>query len=119
MGDDTEDIVTSQEASVYNTVKEKLEGHFMVRRNVIFERAKFNQRQQEQGATVDSFITALHCLSEHCGYGLLRGEMVRDRLVVGLRDKKLLEQLQLDSELTLERAVTRTRHSESVSNRTC
>lgn len=111
MGDEPEDIVTSlniteEEASVYNTVKEKLEGHFVVRRNVIFEQAKFNQRHQEQGETVDSFITALHCLSEHCGYGQLHDKMVHDRLVVGLRNKKLSEQLQLDSELALERAVT-------------
>jgi len=40
MGGEAEDIVTSlcmkeEEASVYNTVKEKLEGHFLVRRNVI------------------------------------------------------------------------------------
>lgn len=57
MGDEAEDIVTSLRmteaaASMYNTVKEKLEGHFVVRRNVIFERAKFNQKQQEQGETV-------------------------------------------------------------------
>ena len=58
----------------------------MVRRNVIFERAKFNQRQEEQGETVDSFITSLHYLAEHCGYGQLHDEMIRDRLVVGLRD---------------------------------
>ena len=112
MGDEAEDIVTSfrmtgEEAGEYITVKQKLEGHFVVRRNVIFEHAKFNQRQQEKGETVDNFITSLHCLSEHCGYGQLHDEMVRDRLVVGLHDKKLLEQLQLDSELTLERAVTR------------
>lgn len=49
MGDEAEDIVTSlrmtqEEASVYITVRDKLEGHFVVRRNVIFERAKFNQR---------------------------------------------------------------------------
>ena len=91
MGDDAEDIVTSlhmtgKEASEYITVKQKLEGHFVMRRNVIFERAKVNQRQQEQGETVDSFITSLHCLSEHCGYGQLHDEMIRDRLVVGLRD---------------------------------
>lgn len=121
MGDEAEDIITSlqlteEEASQYNTVKNKLDAHFVVRRNVIFERAKFNQRQQEQGETVDSFITSLHCLSEHCGYGLLHDEMVRDRLVVGLRDKKLSEQLQLDSALTLEKAVTRARQSEQVKN---
>ena len=97
---------------MYNTVKEKLEGHFVVRRYVIF--AKFNQRQQEQGETVNSFITALHCLAEHCGYGQLHDEMVQERLVVGLRDKKLSEQLQQNSELVLERVETRARQSESV-----
>ena len=107
MGDEAEDSVTSlhmteEEANAYNTVIDKLEKHFVVRRNFIFERAKFNQRQQEQGETVDSCITALHCLSEHCGYGQLHYEMIRDRLVVGLRDKKLSEQLQLDAELWRE-----------------
>ena len=119
MGDEAQDIVTSlcmteEEADEYITVKQKLEGHTVVRRNVIFEHAKFNQRQQEKGETVDNFITSLHCLSEHCGYGQLHDEMVQDRLVVGLHDKKLSEQLQLDSELTLERAVMRGRQSERV-----
>lgn len=41
--------------------------------------------------------------------------MVWDRLVVGLCDKKLSEQLQLDSELTLERVVMRASEHASVS----
>uniref|UniRef100_A0A096LST4 CCHC-type domain-containing protein n=1 Tax=Poecilia formosa TaxID=48698 RepID=A0A096LST4_POEFO len=84
------------------------------RRNVIFERAKFNQRQQETGESIDGFHTALHCLAEYCGYGTLHDEMVRDRFVVGLRDKRLSEQLQMDAELTLEKALTRARQSELV-----
>ena len=40
--------------------------------------------------------------------------MVRDRLVVGLRDKRLSEQLQMDPELTLEKAINRARTSEQV-----
>ena len=40
--------------------------------------------------------------------------MIRDRLVVGIRDCKLAEQLQLDSELTLEKAVSKVRQSETV-----
>ena len=106
--------MTGEEAGEYITVKQKLEGHFVVRRNVIFERAKFNQRQQEQGETVDSFITSLHCWSEHCGYGQLHDEIVLDRLVVGLCDKILSEQLQLNSELRLERAMMCARQSEQV-----
>lgn len=40
--------------------------------------------------------------------------MIRDRLVVGIKDKRLSEQLQLDPELTLDKAVTRIRQSELV-----
>lgn len=119
MGEEAEDILVSlhltpEEASDYETVKRRLDAHFVARRNIIFERAKFNQRQQETGESVDSFHTALHCLAEHCGYGTLHDEMVRDRFVVGLKDKRLSEQLQMDPELTLEKALNRTRQSELV-----
>ncbi len=33
----------------YNTVTERLNEHIVVQRNVIFEHAKFNMRQQEAG----------------------------------------------------------------------
>jgi len=68
--------LTQEQLSDYNTVMERLNEHFVVRRNVIFERAKFNMRQQETGESADNFITALHCLAEHCGYGELYSEMI-------------------------------------------
>ena len=40
--------------------------------------------------------------------------MIRDRIVVGLRDAKLSENLQLDPDLTLEKAVTKARQAEAV-----
>ncbi|KAF7694517.1 hypothetical protein C0J45_16244, partial [Silurus meridionalis] len=109
IGEEAEDILTPlhlspQAASDYEVVKNRLNDHFVARRNVIFESAKFNQRQQEVGKSVDNFIIALHCLAVHCGYGDLHDEMVRDKLVVGVTDKRLSEQLQLDPELTLEKA---------------
>ncbi len=119
MGEEAEDMLTSfhlstTEAAEYDTVKDRLDAHFIAWRNVIFERAKFEQLQQEIGESVECYITALHCLAENCGYGTLHDEMVRDRLVVDLRDKKLSEMLQTDPELTLEKAVTRARQSEQV-----
>ena len=98
MGDEAEDVLTAlnlseEEMSEYEMLRNRLDSHFIVRRNVIFERAKFNQRQQEVGETADCFITALHSLAEHCGYGALHNEMIRDRLVVGIKDKRLSEQL--------------------------
>ena len=40
--------------------------------------------------------------------------MIRDRIVVGLRDGKLAEKLLLDSELTLEKPVNQARQSETI-----
>lgn len=64
MGDEADDILTSlgltdEQKKEYETVKDKFEAHFVKRRNTIFERAKFNQRRQEEGESVDSFITSL------------------------------------------------------------
>ena len=119
MGDDADDILRSFRLSVadsknYDTVKVKFEAHFVKKRNVIYERAKFNLRRQEDGESVDLFITALYGLAEYCGYGNLHDEMIWDRIVVGIRDALLAEKLQLDSELTLTKAVTLVRQVEAV-----
>ena len=119
MGDTADDTLCSlglsdNEKKVYETVKIKLESHFVKRRNVIFERCKFNQRKQEEGESVDSFITALHGLAEYCNYGALRSEMIRDRIVVGLLNANVSIKLQKYSELTLEKATTLVRQHKSV-----
>ena len=84
MGDKADDIL-ADERKQYTTVKEKFDRYFVKKHNVIFERAKFNSRCQRKGETVDDFITDLHCLAEHCAYGELHSEMIRDRIVVGLQ----------------------------------
>ena len=119
MGDEADDILssfglTNEDSKKYTTVKERFEGHFIKKRNVIFERAKFNQRVQKDGEAVDTFVTALYQLAEHCRYGDLRDEMIRDRIVVGLRDTNLSVKLQMEETLTLEKAVAMSRQSESV-----
>ena len=73
MGDDMDDILCSfilleEDSKKYDVVEGKFDRHFVKDRNVIYERARFNQRKQEEGEPVDSFITALYGLSKHCGY---------------------------------------------------
>ena len=46
----------------------------------------------------------LYTLARNCNYGEFTSEMIRDRLVTGIRDKTLSEKLQLDPGLTLEQA---------------
>ena len=89
----------------YSNIREKFNKHFTATRNMTFERAKFNMRKQEPHESVESFITALYTLSEHCEFGTLRNQIIRDRIVVRLADTKLSENLQLESKLTLEKAI--------------
>ena len=80
---------------------------------LIYKRAKFNSRQQKKAyVSFDSFTTDLHCLVKHCNYGELQSEMIQDKIVVGLLDINLSMKLQMDPELTLEKATTATRQSE-------
>ena len=44
-----------------------------------------------EGESIDSFVTALHELAEHCNFRDLKEELIRDRLVVWLRDASLSE----------------------------
>ena len=119
MGDEADDVLRSfalseADQKKYSEVKGRFDQHFVKKRNVIFERAKFNMRKQEEGESVDSFVTDLYALAEHCSYGGLHDEMIRDRLVVGLQSAKLSEKLQLDADLTLEKAITQVRQSEAI-----
>ena len=106
--------LSADDSKKYDTVKGKFETHFVKRRNTIFERAKFNSCKQEQGEAVDDFIVDLYALAEPCQYGNLREEMIRDQIVIGIRDGRLAEKLQLDAALTLDKAVTEARQSEAV-----
>ena len=53
---------------------------------------------------VDELITSLYNLEKNCAFSDLMEEMIRDQTVVGILDAALSERLQLDADLTLEKA---------------
>ena len=68
MGDKAEDLLESfnlkeDEANKHKTVKAKFEEYFDKRCNTIYERARFNSRNQEENETVDEFIANLYRLA--------------------------------------------------------
>ena len=98
MGDKADEILQSfglsaDDEKKYATVKGKFEAHFVKRHNTVFERAKFNKHKQEGGESVDDFITDLYCLAEHCGFGALHDELVRDCIISGVLDHNLSEEI--------------------------
>ena len=59
---------------------------FYQAQDVVYEQARFNMRKQEEEEPVDAFIASLYALAEHCSFGALHDEVIRDRIVVGIRD---------------------------------
>ncbi|XP_017887401.1 uncharacterized protein LOC108629314, partial [Ceratina calcarata] len=70
-------------------------------------------RIQQADESADSFMTALHTLAETCDYDTLKVDLIRDRLVIEVRDSKTSERLQLTPDLTLEKAITMARQAET------
>ena len=67
---------------------------------------------QKEGEPVNNFVTDLYSLAEH--FGTLHDELICDCIVEGIRDKTLSEKLQLEAELTLERAISQIRQMVAV-----
>ncbi|TWW65957.1 hypothetical protein D4764_21G0008570 [Takifugu flavidus] len=90
MGDKDDDILctlglSDEDKKKYKPVKEAFDKYFICKHNVIYERCRFNKRSQEPGESAESFISAVYKLAEHCNYGAMQKEIIRDRLVVGIR----------------------------------
>ncbi|XP_030213430.1 uncharacterized protein LOC115544561 isoform X3 [Gadus morhua] len=97
------------EDDYYNKVINKFDVHFVPKRNTIYERACFHRRSQLQGESVEAFVRRLYELAEYCDFGIAKDEHIRDRIVVGILDSELSQKLQLESDLTLEKAISMTR----------
>ncbi|UYV75428.1 hypothetical protein LAZ67_13000223 [Cordylochernes scorpioides] len=54
----------------------KFQNYFIGKRNIIYERAKFNRRSQGDSEPVKEFITNLYILAENCNYGILKEKMI-------------------------------------------
>jgi hypothetical protein len=77
MSEEGDDVLTSTNISAANRKKfdsviGKFDVFFDVRKNVIYECAKFNQRKQAEGESAEQYITALYSLLDTCNYGGLK-----------------------------------------------
>ena len=71
----------------------KFDSFFSVRKNVVIEHTKFNKRSQLPDEPIEQFITSLYNLAAHCNFGELKDKLIRDRIVVRIRDASLSERL--------------------------
>ena len=99
----------------YETVLEKFDNYFIPRRNIIHERALFHQCIQSPSQTIESYVRMLFEQAEHCSF-TNKEENIRDQLVIGLQDKTISRKLQLEPNLTLDKAITVLQTYETVTN---
>ena len=93
---------TADDSAKIMPVLKKFEEYCQPCKNVPFERYRFNRRVQEPGETYDQYRTALLKIAEGCEFQTITpDEILRDRLVFGIRDNKARERLLRKSKLTL------------------
>ena len=62
-------------------------------------------RSQQEGESVSAFVAGLRRLSEHCKFEETLDDMLRDRLVCRVRDKRLQQRLLAEPDLTFKKAM--------------
>ncbi|XP_046857694.1 uncharacterized protein K02A2.6-like [Xenia sp. Carnegie-2017] len=82
------------------------------RKNITYERHKFNIRNQEDNESIDQYVTVLRTLAATCEFEALHDGLIRDRIVCGIRNQNIKERLLRESDLTLPKAVDICRASE-------
>ncbi|CAG2219480.1 unnamed protein product [Mytilus edulis] len=103
------------ETNDIDAVIEKFENFCIGKTNETYERYCFNKRDQEQGENIDTYVAALRTLVKTCNYGTIEESLIRDRIVIGLRENSTRKKLLQDAKLTLNRCVDVCRANEKTS----
>ena len=72
--------------------------------SAIVQRYKFNSRNQQANEGVADFIAELRQIAKHCDYQDKLDDMLRDRLVSGVRNERIQRRLLAEPDLTFARA---------------
>ena len=108
--------MTVEERQDVNVILTKLDEYFVPKRNTIYERYVFSCRSRKHGKSFDQFLTELRKFAATCQFGTFEDEMLRDRIVTGLRDHGHRERVLRETTLTLQKAIDICRTNEMAAN---
>ncbi|HSN23609.1 MAG TPA: hypothetical protein VLS45_05495 [Methylomicrobium sp.] len=98
-------------------IMEAFKKHCIGEVNVTYERYLFHQRVQQAGESFENFCADLRKLASTCQFETLEDSLVRDRIVIGIRDEPTRRRLLQSKKLTLAEAVEACKASEATSRR--
>ncbi|KAB0805330.1 hypothetical protein PPYR_02300 [Photinus pyralis] len=93
-----------QEEKTVETVKAKFDEYCSPKKNVIFERFKFNKIVQQECQPFDVFVSELRKAIKTTEYAQ-QDDMLRDRIVMGIYNKSTQEKLLREASLTVTKAI--------------
>ena len=73
----------------FGGIVERVKTHFHPKPSPIIKRYEFNERKQKPGESIAEFLAAIRKIADDCEYGTVLDDMLRDRLVFGVADKRL------------------------------
>lgn len=86
----------------YEEIVTVLQQHFTPRTSEIVYRFRFYRRDQQPGETFSVYLKELRHLAEKCGFENLEN-MLRDRIVCGVRDENLQRRLLAEDKITFQK----------------
>ena len=99
------DFANEDEKKDIDVVVKKLEKYCIGETNETYERYRFSKREQASNETVDTYFTALHTLAKTCNFGNLEDNLIRDGIVIGVKDNSTRKKLLQVSKLTLQQSI--------------
>jgi len=100
----------------YDDLKSLLTNYINPKPNLITERYKFKERRQAANETIIQFITGLKKMSEHCEFGTVLDDALRDQVIWGIRDSNIKKRLLSEGSLTFKKCIELSLAMESANN---
>lgn len=109
-------VLKTEETVKYDQLLKSLDEYFEPKQNELISTFIFHKRCQEEGENFDLFYTDLRKLIKTCNYKEQEERMLRDRIVLGVHNKKLQRKLLEVNDLKLQKAIDMCRASELSQN---
>lgn len=95
----------SKKTQKFASIVKKFESHFVPAINVTYERYLFFTREMKENESVDEYVTQLKHLSLNCEFDKLNDSLIKDRLILGVKEKNVKDRLLRTKNLDLIKAI--------------
>ena len=104
---------TDADSKNLDTIFAKFDQFTIGERNETYERYVFNNRIQHDNENIDTYVSELIVLAKTCNFGDLHDSLLRDRIVLGIRNNQTRKKLLQTRNLTLAACIDTCRAAEA------